>query len=85
MKLSIDRLAQKLESELGADAVTIESKRLAAYAVDGIRPALFCSPDTPEQCAAALRACAEADAAVTPWGGGTAMRIGNLPRRVDLV
>jgi glycolate oxidase FAD binding subunit len=85
MKLSVDHVAQKLESELGADAIAIEPNLIAAYAIDGIKPALFCSPDSLEQCAAAVRVCAEAGAAVTPWGGGTAMRIGNLPRRVEVV
>jgi glycolate oxidase FAD binding subunit len=32
-----------------------------------------------------LRICAEADASVVPWGGGTAMAIGNPPLRLDLV
>jgi glycolate oxidase FAD binding subunit len=85
MKFSIEQLVQKVESELGAEAVTIEPNRLATYAIDSMRPALFCSPDTPEQCAAVLRFCAEADAAVTAWGSGTAIRIGNLPRQVDVV
>ena len=85
MNLSIDSVVQKLESELGAAAIEIEPNLLPAYAVDGIKPALFCTPDTVEQCSAAVRVCADAGAAVTPWGGGTAMRIGNLPRRVEVV
>jgi len=32
---------------------------------------------------AALRLCEEADATVSPWGGGTAMALGNPPRQVD--
>ena len=85
MQFSSDRLAQSLEGELGADAVTSELSSLAAYNVDGREPALLCFPASPEQVAAALRLCSEANATVTPWGGGTAMAIGNPPRQVDIV
>ena len=84
MKMSNDQLAQKLESALGAAAVQSNSDQRAQHAVDSTQPALVCFPDNPEQVAAALRACHEAEAAVVPWGGGTAMRIGNRPRKVDV-
>jgi glycolate oxidase FAD binding subunit len=85
MKFSSDRLAQLLEAELGAGAVTCEPALRTAHNVDGREPALLCFPATPEQIAGALRLCSEASATVTPWGGGTAMGIGNPPRQVDAV
>ncbi|HXV80053.1 MAG TPA: FAD-binding oxidoreductase [Candidatus Binatia bacterium] len=85
MKFSADRLAQSLEAELGAGTVTGELGSLAAYNVDGKTPALLCFPSNAEQIAAALRICSEGDAIVTPWGGGTAMGIGNLPPQVDIL
>src|SRR6266705_40691 len=85
MKPSIDQLNKRLELELGADAVKNDPSLLAAYTVDAKIPTLLCCPETPEQVAATLRLCSELDAAVTPWGGGAAVRIGNLPRQVDAV
>src|SRR6266536_2856212 len=85
MKFSGDRLAQLLEGELGAEAVTGEPALLAAHNVDGREPALVCFPVSPEQVAAALRLCSEANATIVPWGGWTAMEIGNPPRQVDVV
>jgi len=85
MKCSIDQLAQRLGAELGAAAVVTEPSVLASHIVDGMQPALVCFPSTAEQIAAALRVAAEADAAVIPWGGGTAMQIGNRPRSLDVV
>jgi glycolate oxidase FAD binding subunit len=85
MKLSQDRLASRLEAELGAGAVTSQPELLAARGVDGMDPALICSPANDEQVSAALRICMDTDSAVTPWGGGTAMRIGNLPERVEVI
>src|SRR5947208_3053941 len=85
MKPSIDQLNKRLELELGADAVKNDPSLLAAYTVDAKIPTLLCCPETPEQVAATLRLCSELDAAVTPWGGGAAVRIGNLPRQVDAI
>jgi len=85
MKSTADQLAQRLGAELGAAAVVTEQSAPASHIVDGMQPALVCSLHTPQQIAAALRVCAEAEAAVIPWGGGSAMQIGNRPRAVDVV
>jgi glycolate oxidase FAD binding subunit len=85
MQFSSDRLAQSLEAELGNDAVTSDLSLLAAHNVDGREPPLLCFPANPEQIAAALRLCSEANATITPCGGGTAMAIGNPVRQVDIV
>jgi glycolate oxidase FAD binding subunit len=80
MNVAAERLAQRLESELGANLVSLESAVLSAHAVDGKTPALVCCPATPEQVAAVLLICAEAKVAVSPWGGGTMTSVGNTPR-----
>ena len=85
MKSTIDQLTQGLAAEVGAATVVIEQSALVSHIVDGMQPAIVCSPAAAEQIAAALRVCAEAEAAVIPWGGGTAMQIGNRPRALDVV
>jgi glycolate oxidase FAD binding subunit len=86
MRVSHDQLARQLELSLGAGgAVTNEPSVLASHAVDGKPPALVCAPETAEQVAAALRICSEVEAAVTPWGGGTATAVGNLPSKVEVI
>lgn len=84
MKPDADRLAQRLETELGAGAVSRLAGPIEARSVDGTTPALVCSAANSEHIRATLRLCAEAAAAVTPWGGGTAMAVGNLPTRIDV-
>jgi glycolate oxidase FAD binding subunit len=84
MKSTVDQLAHRLAAEVGVVAVVTEQSALASHIVDGMR-ALVCSPAAAEQIAAALRICAEAEAAVIPWGGGTAMPIGNRPSALDVV
>jgi glycolate oxidase FAD binding subunit len=85
MALAADALAQRLEAALGADAIKREASLIAAYNIAGRQPALVCFPETSEQVSAAMCICSEADAAVTAWGAGTAMQIGNPPQRVDVV
>lgn len=85
MKATVDLLAQRLTTELGAAVVTTAQSARASHAVDGVEPALVCSPESPAQVAALLRVCSEAEAAITPRGAGTAMPIGNRPRAVDVV
>ncbi len=85
MKITVDQLARQLESVCGAAAVRNELSALSAHTVDGKIPALICAPETPDQVAGVLRICNEAAATVIPWGGGTAMALGNPPRQADLV
>jgi glycolate oxidase FAD binding subunit len=85
MKFSHDRLAQLLAREFGAEAVTSEPSLLAGHSVEGKEPAVLYFPASPEQVAAALRLCSDTNTTVIPWGGGTAMRIGNQPQQVDVV
>jgi glycolate oxidase FAD binding subunit len=84
MKLGLDQLVQKLAAELGSDWVSTAASMRASHMVDGRQPALVCAPETPDQVAAALRLCSEAGATVTPYGGGTAISIGNAARAVDV-
>jgi glycolate oxidase FAD binding subunit len=86
MKVDVEQLAKQLEIALGATAVTSDpSGSIASYSIDGKQPKLVCRPESAEQIAAALRLCTEAEVAVIPWGGGTAMAIGNPPRQTDVV
>lgn len=85
MKLSPDLLATKLESALGKGAVESHAEVLSAHSVDAREPSFVCVPEGPEALGAALRICAENEAAVLSWGGGTVMRLGNIPRQIDVV
>jgi glycolate oxidase FAD binding subunit len=85
MPPNLDQLMHSLQSVLGPAAATADADALAAHRVDGITPGLVITPESAEQIGAALRICAEARATIIPWGGGTAMALGNPPRRTDVV
>jgi glycolate oxidase FAD binding subunit len=78
MSSILERVATQLESALGADALRREPD--SSGSGSHFR-APVCSPANAEQVAAILRICAEAKVAVSPFGGGTAVNIGNVARQ----
>lgn len=85
MIITVDQLMQRLQSALGSDAVSADTNAIASHRIDGVTPQLVTMPATAEQVGAVLSACSEARATVIPWGGGTAMALGNPSRRTDVV
>jgi len=83
--VSVDDVAGRLERELGASWVSVDEPSRASHVVDGLRPHVVCRPAGADQIATVLRLCGEGGAAVTPWGGGTAVALGNVPQRVDVI
>ncbi len=85
MIVTVDQLMQRLQSALGSDAVSADTDSLNSHRIDGVTPHLVTTPASAEQVGAVLSACSEAGATVIPWGGGTAMALGNPPRSADVV
>jgi len=79
-----DGLARKLSSIVGEDQV-LSDGAATAFAVDGVSPRLAVRPGTQQDVEAVVAACTAAGAAMAPWGGGTAMGLGNPPSRLDVV
>jgi len=62
----------------------LTGEEVERYEVDGLRPAAVALPESADEVSAVLTAACEQRAAVVPWGSGTAMALGNLPRTYDL-
>lgn len=84
MPRELDGLAQRLSGIVGEDHV-LANGAAAAFAVDGVAPRLTVSPGSQQEVETVVAACGSAGAAMAPWGGGTAMGLGNPPRRLDVV
>ena len=82
MSSDLAALRERLEALVGEGNVTPDG---AAYTVDGMVPALVVRPGTQHEVSVVVAACSVAGAALVPWGGGTAMAMGNPPRRLDVV
>ena len=67
-----------------ARASIVPRRRLPDYAVDGLLPQIAVSPADAEETAAILAAATSCGGAVIPWGGGTRMAAGGVPRQYDV-
>jgi glycolate oxidase FAD binding subunit len=85
MGTSADSLIADLRSALGAEAVSADTTTLSKHGVDGVTPSLLVMPQSADQIASAMVICSAARASVIPWGGGTALTVGNPPRQADVV
>jgi glycolate dehydrogenase FAD-binding subunit len=74
-----------LQALVGADQCETEPARLQECAVDGVIPSIVISPETAEQVAAVLRWAQGEKLAVLPRGSGTAIRLGSVAQRCDVV
>ncbi len=85
MQPELAGLRGQLEQIVGAEHAPAGPTAAAKFSVDGMVPELVVRPGTQGEVSKVLAACAEANAAVIPWGGGAAMGLGNPPRRADVV
>ena len=81
---TLDGLATSLQSVVGEEYLLTDAAA-APYAVDDLLPGLVALPENEDQVVDVLRLADEHDAAVFPRGGGSHMRLGATPERVDVV
>jgi glycolate dehydrogenase FAD-binding subunit len=74
-----------LQAFVDADLCETESTRLHEYAVDGRIPSVIIRPETAEQVAAVLHWAQGEKLAVLPRGSGTAIGLGNIAKRLNIV
>jgi len=85
MSIDFTALEDRLQRIVGPEFVVAPPEAATPYVVDGVTPPLRVRPGTQDEVAEVVTACAEAGAAMVPWGGGTAMGMGNRPERVDVL
>jgi glycolate oxidase FAD binding subunit len=81
---TLEGLATALQSVVGQEHLRTDAAA-AAYAVDGVLPAMAVCPEDEAQVAAVMRLTDEHQATVFPRGGGSHLALGQTPARVDVV
>ncbi len=84
MPPEVDGLEQELARIVGREHL-LAGEAAAGWSVDGMAPRLVAKPETQAQTEAVVAACGQAGAAVAPWGGGSALALGNPAARLDVV
>lgn len=67
------------------EANILADEAVTAYAVDGLIPKAVVFPGSIAELSEVMTFASKEKLAVIPWGGGTAMGLGGIPERVDLV
>lgn len=62
----------------------IEAASSPTYGIDGLHPQFAARPTDIGRVSEAMRFAHEHGLAVIPWGGGTRMAVGNVPKKYDL-
>ena len=83
-------LIERLRKDLNADQIIDGGEDLVAYECDALsayrqRPMLVTLPDNTAQVSAVLKACSALDIPIVPWGAGTGLSGGALPREDGVV
>lgn len=81
---TLEGLATALQSVVGQEHLRTDAAA-AAYAVDGVLPAMVVCPEDEAEVAAVMRLADESQATVFPRGGGSHLALGQTPVRVDVV
>ncbi|MEM2549321.1 MAG: FAD-binding oxidoreductase [Nitrososphaerota archaeon] len=63
----------------------LDEKELVNFQIDGIVPKTVVEVESEEEIATLLKSANENEISVIPWGGGTMIDLGNIPKRVDIV
>jgi glycolate oxidase FAD binding subunit len=79
------RWLASLETLLGAHRCETHTTPLRQYAVDGLIPSAVLWPETVEQVATVLQWAERERLAVVPYGSGTKIALGGIPKRLDIV
>ncbi len=83
-------LIERLRKDLNTDQIIESDEDLVAYECDALsayrqRPMLVTLPDNTAQVSAVLKACSALDIPIVPWGAGTGLSGGALPREDGVV
>ena len=80
----MDALFDTLRATVGAPHV-LTGVELSPFVVEGRTPDAAVFPGTIDEVAAVVRTAAAAGVAILPWGGGTAVAVGEPPPRAGIV
>lgn len=82
--MAIKEIQAKLDGVLEPDLIISAPELCAAYEVDGKRPLLVLRPADAGQIGRILALGDKEGWTMIPWGGGTQMSLGNVPRAYDI-
>lgn len=75
----------KVEEIVGREYITNDPGKLKDFTVDGKVPKAVVYPGNEDEISQVVKLANKEDWTVIPWGGGTKIGLGGIPRKVDVV
>ncbi len=82
IQMTNDSNTQAIERVLGPDGFSLD---IESHSIDGLHPKIIAFPRNIQQLSEVMAAASDTNLAVTPWGGGTRMALGNGVSNLDMV
>lgn len=82
---NFEDIFNELIALLGPESVMTEPVQLSRFRVDHLTPQAVVFPKNTKQVSKVVQLAHTRNLAISPWGGGTKMAMGNPPNRLDLV
>jgi glycolate oxidase FAD binding subunit len=80
-----DKLIARLREIVGEAHVTQDPDQLKAYAVDGKKPKVVVTPGTTDEVSRVVAYASQEHRAIVPRGNGSKMKMGGIPKKMDIV
>ena len=80
----LNEIINQLNGALGQQNIKSDADSLAEYTVDGIKPKVVVFPKNSQECSDVVKIANKAGLGVIPWGAGTMMASGNIPKKYDI-
>jgi glycolate oxidase FAD binding subunit len=80
-----DGLFIRLKEMIGEAHVIQDPDQLKAYAIDGKKPKVVVTPATIDEVSRVVAYASQEHRAIVPRGNGSKMKMGGIPRKIDIV
>ena len=81
----LDKLFFKLKEIVGEANVIQDPDQLKAYAIDGKKPKVVVTPATIDEVSRVVAYASQEHRAIVPRGNGSKMKMGGIPKKMDIV
>ncbi len=80
-----NKMVSSLKEIVGESHITQDPDKLKAYAIDGKKPKVAVTPGTTDEVSRVVAYASQEHRAIVPRGNGTKMKMGGIPKKMDIV
>lgn len=85
MKPDLEGIMAEIKGIVGESHLLTDPAKIAPFKIDGNLPKGIVFPSNKEEISRTVRLATSKNFSIIPWGGGTKIDIGNIPKKLDLI